>query len=66
MGPPSVIFLANEQLMRNLAVVGLELQPVKSCCYINAAHRSNEWYRLRGDIPEGALKDGAEMILVNG
>ena len=31
MGPPSVIFPANEQLMVDLAVVGLELQPSKSC-----------------------------------
>ena len=31
MGPPSVIFLTNEQLMVDLAVVRLQLQPVKFC-----------------------------------
>ena len=49
MGPPSVIFLANEQLKTNLAIIGLELQPAKSCCYIDAAHRDLEWHRLWGD-----------------
>ena len=37
-GPPSVIFPANELLKSDLAFVGLELQPAKSCCYIEAAH----------------------------
>ena len=66
MRPPSVIFPANEQLQRDLAVVGLELQPAKSCCYIDAAHQDNKWHRLRGAIPEGVLKDGVEVILVDG
>ena len=42
MGPPSDIFPANEQLMVDLAVVGPELQPSKSCCYTEAAHRTDE------------------------
>ena len=66
MRPPSVVFPANEQLMSDLVIVGLELQPTKSCCYIDTAHRNNKWHRLQGDIPEGALKDGAEVILVDG
>ena len=66
MGPPSVIFLANEQLMTDLAIIGLELQPTKSCCYIDVVHRDFKWHRRRGDIPEGVLHDGAEVVLVDG
>ena len=65
MGPPSIIFLSNEQLKTNLAIIGLELQPAKSCCYIDDAHRDLEWHRLWGDIPEGGIRDGAEVVLVN-
>ena len=66
MGPPSVIFPENEQLKTDLAVIGLELQPAKSYCYIDAAHQDLEWHRLRGDIPEGVIHDGAEVVLVDG
>ena len=66
MGPPSVIFLANKQLMTNLAAIRLELQPAKSCCYIDAAHRDNKWHRLRGEIPDGVLNNGVKVVLVDG
>ena len=65
MGPPSVIFPANEQLKTDQAVIGLELQPAKSYCYIDVAHQDLEWHWLRGEIPEGVLHDGAEVIMVN-
>ena len=52
--------------MTNLAVIGLELQPAKSCCYINAAHRGYECHRLQGDILEGVFHDCAEVVMVNG
>ena len=66
MGPPIVIFPANEKLKSDLVVIGLELQPAKSCCYIEAAHQNGEWHRLQGAIPEGALKDGGEVLRGDG
>ena len=39
MGPPEVLFKANNQLKADLKKVGLELQLDKSACYINKEHR---------------------------
>ena len=66
-GPPAQAFEANRMLAEDLKEVGLELQPAKSKCHIDAAHRDDEWERVRGDIPNGVLKTAAdEVVLVDG
>ena len=63
-GPPSELFAANTQFAIELATVGLEAQPSKAECYIDEAYRNADWHTLRGDIPEGILKDAdGEPIL---
>lgn len=66
LSPPGVNFDTTQQLSADLAVVGLELQPAKSCCYIADEFRSNNWDTLRGAIPEGVLMDNGEPVLVDG
>ena len=66
-GPPAQAFEANKHLMAELKGAGLELQPKKSKCYIDAAHRDDEWDRMRGDIEDGILKtEKGEEVRVNG
>ena len=42
-GPPAQAFEPNRRLTEDLKEVGLELQPAKSNCHINAAHRDGKW-----------------------
>ena len=67
-GPPRELFAANNQFAIDIAKVGLESQPSKSKCYIDEAHRDEEWNTLRGNIPEGILKndDGTPITGDNG
>ena len=64
LGPPEVIFQANKDFAHALKDVGLELQPAKSKCYISEEHRDEQWNTLRGNIPNGTLKDkeGADIL----
>ena len=41
----------------DLDEAGLHLQPIKSQCYIAEDLRHAEWDGLRGDIPNGVLKN---------
>ena len=62
--PPPELFAANAQFAIDLAEVGLEAQPAKAKCYINEAHRNEDWHHHRGDVPEGILKndDGTHVV----
>ena len=54
-------------LAEDLKKVGLELQPEKSKCHIDVAHRNYECDLLRGNIPAGVLKaEKGEAVMVNG
>jgi hypothetical protein len=48
-GNKEIIFDSMKLLKDDLAIVGLELQPNKSKCYISDEYRNDEWERLRGD-----------------
>ncbi|EJK51883.1 hypothetical protein THAOC_28906, partial [Thalassiosira oceanica] len=66
-GRPDVIFEANKAFAADLAIVGLELQSAKSQCYIRPGLRDSNWDALRGDIPNGLLRDSSgEAVLVDG
>ena len=54
---PADIFDANETFASQLKEVRLELQPAKSKYFIGAEHRNAQWDILRGEIPNGTLKD---------
>ncbi len=43
-GPPSIIFESSRILKEDLAMVGLELQPSKSKCFIAEEYRNDEWF----------------------
>jgi hypothetical protein len=65
--PPAQAFEANRIIAEDLNEVGLELEPVKSKCHLDAAHRDNEWDRMRDGIPNGVPKTAAdEVVMVNG
>ena len=66
LGPLGVIFDVTGQVSADLAGVGIELQPAKSCCYIADEYISNDWDTPRGAILEGVLMDGSEPVLVDG
>ena len=55
MGPPDILFEANNKFKEDLKEVGLELQLKKSACYIDEKFRNEEWHRRRGSLPEGKL-----------
>ena len=57
MGLKEHIFAANQEFVEDLLKAGLELQPAKSQCYIVEPFRDAEWDALRGDIPNGMLKN---------
>ena len=57
-GPLVQAFEANKILAKDLREVGFELQPKKLKCHLDAVHRNSEWDCLRGDIPNGVLKNG--------
>ena len=59
MGPPEAVFPAKDEFAVNIAKVGLELQNSKSQCYIRNEYRNGEWDELRGEVPNGVLKDSA-------
>ena len=42
MGPPEAIFEAHQQFGADIKEVGLQLQPTKLQCYINAEFRTEE------------------------
>ncbi|EJK70875.1 hypothetical protein THAOC_07730, partial [Thalassiosira oceanica] len=66
-GRPDVIFEANKAFAADLAIVGLELQSAKSQCYIRPGLRDSNWDALRGDIPNGLLRDSSgEAVLIDG
>ena len=56
-GNQEVIFDSIKLLKEDLAIVGLELQPNKSKCYISEENRNEEWERLRGDTPNEVVVD---------
>ena len=65
--PPTQAFEPNRMLAEDLKKIGSELQPAKSKCHIDAAHRGGKWDQTRGDIPAGVLKTEArEEVMVNG
>ena len=67
LGPPNRIFPIKDALASDLAEVGLELQPRKSKCYIADEYRDAEWDRLRGEVPNGVLKEtNGDVILKDG
>ena len=55
--PKEVIFDMTRQLAEDLSLVGLELQPHKSTCYINDNLRDKTWDILRGDVKNGTIVD---------
>ncbi|EJK47332.1 hypothetical protein THAOC_33955, partial [Thalassiosira oceanica] len=63
--PPADIFSTSNAFAADLALVGLTLQRAKSQCYIREGLRDDIWDALRGDIPNGVLKDrdGADVLL---
>ena len=57
MGPLEQIFAAKKAFAEDLLEAGVELQPAKSQCYIAEPFWDAEWDTLRGDIPNGVLKN---------
>ncbi len=53
--PNEDIFTLSKQLAKDLATVGLKLQPHTSKCYIGKGHRDDRWNKLRGIINNGTL-----------
>ena len=66
-GPPYQAVEANRMLTEDLKEVGLTLQPAKSKCHIDTAHREDKWDQTRGNIPNGVLKtEAGEVVMVDG
>jgi hypothetical protein len=55
--PKEEIFEACKGFAADLTDIGLQLQPVKSACYIGEEFCNTEWDSLRGDIPNGLITD---------
>ena len=66
LGPPAVIFKTHTTFARELNEAGLELQPAKSKCYVSEDHRDDAWNEMRGDIPNGTLKDRDGLDVLEG
>ena len=60
MADPETLSEANNKLKSDLKVVGLDLQPKKSACYIREGLRDERWDEFRGEIPNGKLDDEDE------
>jgi hypothetical protein len=51
------IFTLSKQLAKDLATVGLELQPHKYKCYIDKQHSDDRWNKLQGIINNDTIED---------
>ena len=65
--PPAQAFEANRRLTEDLKEVGLDLQPAKSKCHLDAIHRDDKCDQMKGNISNEVLKtEAGEVVMVDG